>query len=278
MNDPKIVYHYCNIETFLNILRSASIHLSDVEQSNDYSEKKWMTDKIKEKFKKIIYKNRQYINVEILKEFDKMSRYFDYNNYAYASCFSEQGDLLSQWRAYAQDGLGVAIGFSRELLEKINNNYDIKFLKVNYNSAIQNKYTELQAQKILDLFLEGDNLFHAMSEVFSNNLPNLCCYKNKAFKEEQEWRIIAPMTPMGMKKQKFNLPPFVLSEIKITSRKDKLITYSELDFTQFKDDMIQEIILGPKCKVSKKHLQQILYVLDYYSAANNIKESIATYS
>jgi len=30
---------------------------------------------------------------------------------AYIACFSEKGDLLSQWRAYADDGEGVAIGF-----------------------------------------------------------------------------------------------------------------------------------------------------------------------
>lgn len=28
-------------------------------------------------------------------------------------CFSEDGDLLSQWRGYASDATGIAIGFSR---------------------------------------------------------------------------------------------------------------------------------------------------------------------
>lgn len=29
----------------------------------------------------------------------------------YAACFSEEKDLLSQWRGYANNGAGVAIGF-----------------------------------------------------------------------------------------------------------------------------------------------------------------------
>ena len=36
----------------------------------------------------------------------------------FAFCLSEKGDLLSQWRAYASDGAGISIGFSRDILER----------------------------------------------------------------------------------------------------------------------------------------------------------------
>ncbi|WP_416152053.1 DUF2971 domain-containing protein [Pseudomonas sp. Bout1] len=35
-----------------------------------------------------------------------------------ATCFSKAGDVLSQWRAYADDGQGYAIGFDSKLLKK----------------------------------------------------------------------------------------------------------------------------------------------------------------
>lgn len=36
----------------------------------------------------------------------------------FAFCLSENGDLLSQWRAYAHDGSGVSIGFSESVLKE----------------------------------------------------------------------------------------------------------------------------------------------------------------
>ncbi len=45
----------------------------------------------------------------------------------FAFCLSEKGDLLSQWRAYALDGTGIAIGFLPEVLEK-------DFGKVNFGT------------------------------------------------------------------------------------------------------------------------------------------------
>ena len=34
--------------------------------------------------------------------------------------FSESKDKLSQWRGYAQDGKGIAIGFNKDVLEELN--------------------------------------------------------------------------------------------------------------------------------------------------------------
>jgi hypothetical protein len=34
------VYHYCSLETFLNIINNKTIRLSDINKSNDYLETK----------------------------------------------------------------------------------------------------------------------------------------------------------------------------------------------------------------------------------------------
>ena len=36
----------------------------------------------------------------------------------YVTCFSYQNDLLSQWRGYADDGRGAAIGFDLDVLKE----------------------------------------------------------------------------------------------------------------------------------------------------------------
>lgn len=39
-------------------------------------------------------------------------------------CLSKHSDQLSQWRGYAADATGVAIGFSREYLELLRDEYN----------------------------------------------------------------------------------------------------------------------------------------------------------
>lgn len=41
---------------------------------------------------------------------DESYRYWEWDRY-FIVCFTENGDQLSQWRAYANDGLGYAVGF-----------------------------------------------------------------------------------------------------------------------------------------------------------------------
>lgn len=43
-------------------------------------------------------------------------------------CFSESKDKLSQWRGYAQDGKGIAIGFDRGVLEELNQISELIFI------------------------------------------------------------------------------------------------------------------------------------------------------
>jgi hypothetical protein len=50
---------------------------------------------------------------ELQRKIDVFEKIFD----GLGFCLSKDGDLLSQWRGYAADATGVAIGFSREYLE-----------------------------------------------------------------------------------------------------------------------------------------------------------------
>lgn len=34
----EVVYHYCSVDTFFNIIKNSSIWLSDIAKSNDYQE------------------------------------------------------------------------------------------------------------------------------------------------------------------------------------------------------------------------------------------------
>ena len=38
---PDVVYHYCSVDTFFQIITNHTLRLSDIEKSNDFMEKKW---------------------------------------------------------------------------------------------------------------------------------------------------------------------------------------------------------------------------------------------
>lgn len=102
---PLLLYHYCTMESFLAIIQSKRIRLSNSFILNDSRENTWINN---------------YIN-QAISDFktNETEKFVDgfielYNGYKftpYVSCFSKDGDSLSQWRAYSNDATGVAIGF-----------------------------------------------------------------------------------------------------------------------------------------------------------------------
>lgn len=50
---PKTLYHYCCLDSFLSIITKSSIWLSDIGKSNDSKELLWFREKYYYIFKKI---------------------------------------------------------------------------------------------------------------------------------------------------------------------------------------------------------------------------------
>src|SRR6185436_20103732 len=102
---PNILFHYCPIEAFEAIISNSSMWLSDAACMNDKSEGKWI-NKITERISKTAEARKWLDSGHIISDYKLRKATF------FINCFSEAGDLLSQWRAYADDGRGVSIGFS----------------------------------------------------------------------------------------------------------------------------------------------------------------------
>ena len=73
-------------------------------------------------------------------------------------CMSEEGDLLSQWRAYAVNAAGVSIGFNSDYFGIIGNlrrdrgdAFSAHLTKVEYDIAEQKKLVAEHADEILKL-------------------------------------------------------------------------------------------------------------------------------
>lgn len=272
--NEEIVYHYCSVDTFLSIVRSSVLRLTDIEKSNDYEERTYMERMIMDELKELFI----YEELESILEYGYQSLYF--MRRLYVCCFSEDGDTLSQWRAYGDDGCGIAIGFKRKYLEELNKDlYGLEFRKVEYNKDRHKEFAHAQALKILQAFRNGKNFIAAMADVYNNEILCNSCQKMPSFMEEKEWRVGIAMTPdirgnVGGKLHKFGLSP-----MKMYSTGRDLITYMDLDFSAIKDDFLKNVVIGPSCKVSKQDIYTCLRLCGYQCEPDQLEvwRSEATY-
>ena len=122
-------------------------------------------------------------------------------------CFSEESDLLSQWRGYADDGSGFSITFSRRDLEEVSRDHasgKLELTKIAYGNQDWDKINAI-VRVLHDAFGADARLYNESNGIGSLSLdfgPNgekhtvyedaarsLFKVKNGAFREEKEWRL-----------------------------------------------------------------------------------------
>jgi hypothetical protein len=205
------LYHYCSANTFLSIAMGQSLWASEFTLSNDLLEGKWIDKTIEHLCDgKNIPKNQR---ERILSHVNGLRTTLG----AVGFCLSEESDLLSQWRGYADDGRGVSVGLRREYLELLveqqQSQYDgftTSLGKVEYSLKEQAAEIGFWIDSIFEFLARGaqqvpmgfphqdDPNWHAIEnaqrlwtdflEEFANLTPDIFRFKNPAFSEERKTR------------------------------------------------------------------------------------------
>ena len=261
----QILYHYCGLEAFLSIIKNSTLWLSDIRKSNDYLECVYCRDKINEKIRGFLEDDK-----EALEAWD-----FGYNinsdlsmdMISYVACFSENKDQLSQWRGYADNGAGIAVGFSRESFADLKEAAPshISFRKVIYDEKEQEKFIERIARESIKA-METKPVAQVAAELNQNYRLQFPVLKNASFEEEAEWRII--FNDSFSKRKRHVGKNILFSGIRYTVREKRLVSYIEMDFSKLKHNAIKEIWIGPKAEVE---IQDILHLLDVYGYYDDVE-------
>ena len=285
-NRPEIVYHYCSLDTSYSIFSNSTIRLSNISKSNDSQEITYLIPKMKqfcnnlfsgynEKFSKQYKLNYNFVEKLFEYKFNEMSLNF------YVLCFSEEPDLLSQWRGYANDACGVSIGFSTDsfypLARSIRSNYNfsqVKYLLDDLYDQIKNYVIEKVEKNFGgDEKKDSLELLNIADTTVSMLLYNAILYKNPNFYEEKEWRLI--YNPFGNIRRisdkysyydrmyesfnRFNEKgDFVRNPMTFHISKDKMISHIDLSFDRIKGEFIKEIIIGAKADINDLDLELFL--------------------
>ena len=199
---PNILYHYTSAEGLIGILSSLSFWMTNLRYMNDLSELQYARNLISGV---IDSKSAQYNSNPIQKEFFRRIRNtfspFEGSTEVFATCFCENGNLLSQWRAYGGKGGGYAIGMDFfHLLRFLSKKCFLR--RVIYDPGDQNRIIAEVIDRVCALLGEltsGQDVKEADSDntlpqfcMFSNNLLGeyIFSFKHPEFVEEKEWRLV----------------------------------------------------------------------------------------
>ena len=169
----------------------------------------------------------------------------------FVCCFSITGEDLGQWRAYADDGRGYAIGFDAGVLETafikassstLNqaSTFPVTYKDENlceiFEQLVAETIPAISATQGMGLKSEGINKF---LHLLSVNLALQFCstsllFKHEAYSNEKEYRFLQIFP--------YDKP---VPELKLKSQPYSMVRYREFDWKGVAADSLKELVVGP---------------------------------
>ena len=210
---PEQLHHYTNQAGLLGIFESGDFWATKIQYMNDATEFEYALGLAKKELERrfsTIYFSIQNQN-QLRSHSDSeekrqcgllrlMSAHLDAISAANicSVSFCTDPDLLSQWRGYAGLGMGYAIGFYSNGLLEIAQNNACRLGRCSYEQASQEQIINELIDEALahakicwDNSVSVDDSYLTIGSAFERALVECgAFFKDAAFKDEQEWRLI----------------------------------------------------------------------------------------
>lgn len=207
-------------------------------------------------------------------------------------CLSENGDLLSQWRGYADDARGVSVGFNPAYLTALGKSTDkpgFTLFKVRYEASEHEALVEPTYQGLRKLIDDGALRYPAFRTLLDVRTPEqvvedqqrdkavftafilrlltlflqLYELKTPAFREEQEWRIVSMLTGPSKDACLFR------------ACRGRIVPYRAYELAPRELPAVYEVVLGPKHETPPGVIQWMLRQAGFGDVP--VRRSEATY-
>lgn len=234
-------YHYTTVAGCLGIINSRSIWMTDYRFLNDKLE---LRQGLKSFLSQIPSGQR--------KSFERAFQWHDMWNHHCVFSLSRSPEILSQWRAYASDGNGMALGLTSKFLEHAGlslvecryEDHDAYAAELipKHQDFVESVHNASELHRAENSFMDW---VRTNSFGFYKLIADLIALKNPAFSEEKELRAIWSR-PMGD------------TSIKMRESRNLIIPYVEAKIWPDDEEknslfvVIPEIWLGPKCSELNK--------------------------
>ncbi len=303
---PKTLYHYCSVQTFFNIMKNRSIWLSDIGKSNDSLELRWIKGRCQyyilkawTDYAKAVSETGELEKIDF-DAFSKVQKQAEELTTAetekcWVFCLSEKADDLGQWRGYAADGSGIAIGFRKQFFERIaeegHTEYDapssVSFDCISYDEKEEKAlFYDICGLSQITPQMESKEVLRRIRAAVVASLMLAPYYKSKKFSEEKEWRLVfstitkdliagkTPKTEFGKLFPNNEIQyDYIVRNTEIVSH----IAFGDKDMAKY----ISDIWIGPKCKISSVEMRLFLisvgFLKDFDDKSIEIHKSQASY-
>jgi len=192
---PNQLFHYTNVDGLLGIVQTNSLWATNIRFLNDSSELKYGV----ELFEEVLGERKNPIQDRLCAEYKLLERVSAHSTTLevfsnFVVCLSENGNQLSQWRAYGGDGAGYSIGFNACSIGQLEwaDSRSLFLFKVCYERGRQKELLG----NLVDRFVsrikdEGTAELQLFSSLLLARVQYyLVSFKNNAFQEEGEWRLV----------------------------------------------------------------------------------------
>ncbi|MET4676204.1 MULTISPECIES: DUF2971 domain-containing protein [unclassified Luteibacter] len=285
----EMLYHYCSSDAFLSILKNRSIWLSSLSLANDTMEGRLLRHLFMEKA------NTGGIDAGVAAALEDRLELVESIFDGLAFCLSTNGDQLSQWRGYADEARGFAIGFSRHYLAALaQNDRTVRLKAVVYDPAAQRTVVDALYEKIItpeilealkpvsygslltglktskdveaDVALRASRVLSLVGVLLTEATEDLYSMKGAAFSEEGEWRLVTLSTPAYDN---------VIYEIDFRCGSGKLIPYRSLELRKLDVEPVIEVVVGPRNPTPLPVIQSFMRRAGFEKVT--LRQSFATY-
>ena len=114
---PSKLFHYTNSAGLRGVIESGRLRLYDVFGLNDPSEMRHGVKYALNALQGAAAKGHKGAQLFVWRFSERLSAHLEAISRIFVACFSTQGDDLGQWRAYADNGKGFALGFNGPRIE-----------------------------------------------------------------------------------------------------------------------------------------------------------------
>lgn len=244
---PPLLYHYTDHRGLRGIIESGTLRLTDLFCLNDPGELQHGIDYALEILRRRIKRDRLEVRIfrdkfvaTFLRDLRESAEFF-------VGCLSSTGDNLDQWRAYADNGRGYALGFDGP---KLVSNFDSgasgrsSFPIVYGPRRLRGLYSQ-----IIDLLLpfisaprggnlNNDDIDDYMAELSATLAMNLITLsmlvKHRAYKHEHEYRLLQMFTHGS-----------TIDGLQYRPKGKVLVRYIHSDWKASSPELLRSIVIGP---------------------------------
>ncbi len=237
------VYQYTSGGGLIGMLRSNRVWASHAATMNDPGEIRYASAILGRAFDQQCQRTKSQTLARLRGFVENSLSRISGNTRVYLGCFSEDCDLLSQWRAYADDGRGFAVGFD---LNDVGADSWIQVggpafrRRVIYDEAIQTRIANdiATAARKYVINTRGRPDSGRIGQIQECIVECSVCFKHPSYVAEKEWRAIYienPSKPLNSGVRERNGLPVPYVELAVPAN-------DQPDSTRI---AIREIVIGP---------------------------------